>query len=450
MTWIWERALWLLDGLWTYALPFVIVLGVVVLFHEFGHYLVAKLFGITVEVFSVGFGPRITGFKRGGTDYRLSWVPLGGYVKLKGEVPDESGAGPPDPGDLLSRPRWQRFLVFVMGAVFNLITAVVVMAALFMAGMEVDAYESRPPVIGEVEPGSPAQVAGILPGDRILSFGGQTVSTWKVLLPLVFLSPRQTKEVVLERGGRTITTRLTLQSGPNDMGVPGFEPETGVMVERVQAGWPADKAGLKRGDQIVAIDGTPMTTRSRLLRTIQAAAGRPLRFTIARQGATFETSIVPIEKEGRGMVGLQPDYLKVVKAYPFLEAVRQSLRENAEKAGLVFVTFKKLLRRELSMRAFSGPIDIYRVSGERAQEGLVPFLQLIAFFSLQLGIINLFPIPPLDGGHVFTILIEGAIRRDLSAQLKERAMQAGLVLLLLFMATILYFDISKNVRDLFR
>src|SRR6266446_6796328 len=187
--------------MWTYAIPFVIVLGVVVLFHEFGHFLMAKLFGITVEIFSVGFGPRITGFRRGGTDYRLSWVPLGGYVKLKGEVPSESGA-PPDPGDLLSRPRWQRFLVFVMGAVFNLITAFVVMAALFMTGIEVPAYQDRPPVVGEVEPGTPAEKAGILVGDRILSYGGQEVSAWKDLEPLVSLSPGQTREVVLERAGQ--------------------------------------------------------------------------------------------------------------------------------------------------------------------------------------------------------------------------------------------------------
>ena len=443
MTWLLQHAHWLVDGLRSYAVPFVIVLGVVVLFHEFGHYVVAKLFGITVEVFSIGFGPRIAGFKRGGTDYRLSWVPLGGYVKLKGEMPDEGGA-PPGRGDLLSRPRWQRFLVFVMGAVFNLITAFGVLTGLFMTGMEIDAYESQPPVVGEIDPNSPAEQAGIQVGDRILSFGGQAVSTWRELLPLVLLSPAQTKEVALDRGGKTITTRLTLEASRNDIGVPGFYPETGVMVAVVQPGWPAEKAGLKRGDRIVSIDGVAMTTPTRLVRTVQAAAGKPLAFTIERDGKTLETTIVPVESDGRGRVGFQPDYLKVVRSYPLVEAMTESARENLKSAGLIFLTFKKLLRHELSLRAFSGPIEIYRISGQAMQEGLTPFLQLIALVSLQLGIINLFPIPPLDGGHVFTILIEGAIRRELSAQLKERAMQAGLILLLVFMGTIIYFDITKS------
>lgn len=443
MTWLLQHAQWLLDGLRSYAIPFVIVLGVVVLFHEFGHYLVAKLCGITVEVFSVGFGPRIAGFRRGGTDYRISWVPLGGYVKLKGEMPNEGGA-PPERGDLLSRPPWQRFLVFVMGAVFNLITAFAVLTGLFMTGMEVDAYESRPPVVGEIDPNSPAQESGMRVGDRILSFGGQPVSTWKELLPLVLFSPDQTKEVVLEREGKRIATQLRLQASRNDIGVAGFYPETGVMVAVLQPGWPAEKAGLKRGDRIVSIDGVPMTTPARLVSVIQGAAGKTLRFTIERRGATFETPIVPVENEGRGRVGFQPDSLKVVRSYPLFEAMAESVRENLKSAGLIFFTFKKLLKHELSLRAFSGPIDIYRISGQAAREGLTPFLQLIALVSLQLGIINLFPIPPLDGGHVFTILIEGVIRRELSAQIKERVMQAGLILLLIFMGTIIYFDITKN------
>ncbi len=443
MTWFVGHLEWFLVGLKNYALPFVIVLGVVVLFHEFGHYIIAKLFGITVEVFSIGFGPRIAGFKRGGTDYRVSWVPLGGYVKLKGEQA-EDGSRPPEPDDLLSRPRWQRFLVFVMGAVFNLITAFAVLAGLFMTGMEVDAFESRPPVVGEVEPGSPAEQAGIRAGDLIRSFGGQPVATWKELQPLVLLSPRQTREVVLERRGERITTRMTLESSRNEMGIPGFYPETGVVVGMVQPGTPGEAAGLRRGDQIKAIDGVPMLTLTRLLQTIQGSPGKSLTFTLERNGARLDTVIVPLDESGRGRVGFQPTAIKEIRSYPFLEALRQSLVENAKSIGLVFITFRKLLTHELSLRAFSGPVDLYRFSGEAAQLGLIPYLQLIAFVSLQLGIINLLPIPPLDGGHVFTILIEGVIRRDLPARLKERVMQAGLALLLLFMATVIYFDISKN------
>lgn len=442
MTAIGGQLTWLLHALWAYALPFAVVLGTVVLFHEFGHFLVAKLLGITVEIFSVGFGPRIAGVTRGGTDYRLSWVPLGGYVKLKGETPEENTA--PEPGDLLSRPRWQRFLVFVMGAVFNLITAVSLTAFIYMNGVHEPAYLYQAPVVGEVVAGSPEKEAGILPGDRILSFGGQEVKDWKSLEVLILLSPRQTKEVVLERDGRRITTRLTVPATRSDIGVAGVLPETPVLVGELMHGHPAEKAGLQKGDRIVSIDGNAMRTREQVVATIRGAGERPLRFTIDRGGTVLEKEITPVPEGDHFVVGFVPTPPTVLRTYPFFESLGQSVRANLELTGLVFVTFRKLLTRELSLRAFSGPVDLYRFSGEAAQEGLIPFLQLISFVSLQLGIINLFPIPPLDGGHIFTILVEGLIRRDLSARLKERVMQMGLILLLLFMGTIIYLDISKN------
>ena len=187
-----------------------------------------------------------------------------------------------------------------------------------------------------------------------------------------------------------------------------------------------------------------MTTVTRAYEAIQAAPGKELLFVVERAGSSFDARIVPREEGGKGRIGFRPTPPTIVRAYPFFEAMRQSLNQNLESIGLVFETFRKLIRRELSFRAFSGPVDLYRFSGEAAEEGLVPFLQLIAFVSLQLGIINLFPIPPLDGGHLFTIALEGALRRDLSTVLKERVMQAGLVLLLVFMATVIYFDITKN------
>ena len=434
MSWIWQG-----------ALPFVVVLGTVILFHEYGHYLAAKWFGITVEVFSVGFGPRIAGFVRRGTEYRLAWIPLGGYVKLKGET-GEAG-GPLDPGDLAAHPRWQRFIVFAMGAVFNLITAAVLLTVVFMIGVREPAYLYEPPIVGEVDQESPAREADIRPGDRILSFGGEEVATWKQLQIKMMLSPGQTREVVLERDGRRVTTRVMVLAGTREIGRPGIFPVTGgVAVGGVQSGYPAEKAGLQKGDRLVSIDGLPMTNISRVLRTIQGAPATALQFVVDRGGEMVELTITTLDEDGRGRCGFSPVPIveMVTRSYPLFEAMRQSLRQNLESAGLFFTTIRKLLVGEMSVRAFSGPVDIYRISGEAAQEGFVPFVNLIAFISLQLGIINLFPIPPLDGGHLFTIAIEGAIRRELSLRLKERALQAGLFLLLLLMVTILYFDISKN------
>jgi regulator of sigma E protease len=431
--------------IWVYALPFVVVLGTVVLFHEFGHYLVAKWLGITVEVFSVGFGPRIGGVVRGGTEYRVSWIPLGGYVKLKGESAEE--AVPTDPGDLLSRPRWQRFLVFVMGAVFNLITAYVLTVAILTLGTREHAYLYEPPVVGEVDPESPAQAVGIQRGDRIVSFDGRPVATWKELQTLMLLNPRQTREVVLERGGQRLAVRLPIEAGTGaEIGRIPIFPDTGVLVGDLTPGLPASQAGLLKGDRIVSIDGVPMRNRDRLLEAIRGASGRPLRFVIERGGGTLETTITPILEEGRGLIGILPVVPTVVRTYPFGQALVQAVRANVESTALVFVTFKKLLTGGLTLRAFSGPLELGRFSGEAAQEGLIPFLQLIAFISLQLGIINLFPIPPLDGGHLFFLLVEGSIRRDIPARLKERVAQTGLILLLIFMGTILYFDFTKTLR----
>ncbi len=429
--------------IWEFALPFGVVLGVVVLFHEYGHFVIAKFLGITVEIFSIGFGPRIAGFTRGGTEYRIAWVPLGGYVKLKGETQEEGGA-PLDPGDLMAHPRWQRFLVFVMGAVFNLVTALGLTAAIFMTGVQESAYLYEKPVVGEVDADSPAREAGILPGDLVTRFDGQPVATWKDLQIRILMSPNQTRDVVLQRDGKEITTRLLIQANRRDIGLLSITPATGVIVGGLQPDHPAEKAGLKKGDQVLAIDGDPMTSLNKVFQTIQASPDKPLKFTIGRGGESFEVTIVPLNEDGRGRIGFIPTPPTITRSYPFFEALKQSVNSNVESTLLVFATFRKLLTRELSLRAFSGPVDLYRFSGEAAQEGLIPFLQLIAFVSLQLGIINLFPIPPLDGGHLFTIVIEGIIRRELSLRLKERVMQAGLIMLLLFMGTIIYFDISKN------
>ena len=432
-----------ISWIWEYLLPFVGVLGTVVLFHEFGHYVCAKAFGITVEVFSIGFGKKIASFTRRGTEYRIAWIPLGGYVKLKGETPEESGATP-DPGDMMSRPRWQRFLVFVMGAVFNLITALVLTTVVFMNGVSEPAFLYEPPVVGVIDPNSPAAEADIQPGDRVLTFGGEPVETWNELYLKILLHPRQTKEIVLERNGQRVTTVLAIEADRNETGVRSLFPNTGVLVGGVVPGTPAEEAGLETGDRIVSIDGVEMTIVSVLYRTIQQAPGRELGFVVEREGETFTRTIVPRDEGGEGKIGIRPTTPTIFKSYPFVESMRRSVEKNLEDMLIVFDVFRRLLTLQLSIKTFSGPIDIIRISGAYAQEGFVPLLQLIAFISLQLGIINLMPIPPLDGGHLFTITIEGILRRDLPMQLKERVMQAGFLLLLIFMGTIIYFDISKN------
>lgn len=433
--------------LWEGALPFIFVLGTVVVLHEFGHFLAAKVFGITVEVFSVGFGPRIAGFNFRGTEYRVAWIPLGGYVKLKGEMAPEDGHTP-EPGELMAHPRWQRFIVFVMGAVFNLITAVSLTTIIFMLGEQEPAYLHEPPVVGSVAENSPAEEADIRPGDLIVSFGGVPVPTWSELEFEIMLSPKQTKEMVIERVGDRLSTRLTVEADPrNANGILSFYPATdGVVADKVLSGTPADEAGLLGGDLLVSVDGTKITSGRQLVPMIQASTGKPMEFTVQRGDESLQLTIVPRDVGGVGQAGFNLVEMvpTVTRSYPLVEAFRMSLLKNLEWLNAIYKSFELLFRGELPLRAFSGPLELVRFSGQAAQTGLTSLLKLMAIISLNLGIINLFPVPPLDGGHLLTITVEGVIRRELSIQLKERMMQAGLILLFLFMGAILYFDISKN------
>jgi regulator of sigma E protease len=433
--------------LWEGALPFILVLGTVVVFHEFGHFLAAKAFGITVEVFSVGFGPRIAGFTFRGTEYRVAWIPLGGYVKLKGEIAPEDGHTP-EPGELMAHPRWQRFIVFVMGAVFNIITAVSLTTVIFMIGEQEPTYLQEPPVVGSVAENSPATQADIRPGDLIVSFGGQDVLTWDDLTMEIMLSPQQTKEVVLQREGKRLSTLLRVDADPrNANGVASVYPATdGVVAQEVHSGTPADEAGLEAGDLLVAVDGTVITSSSQLVPIIRAATGQPMHFTVKRGEESLELTIVPEDVGGVGQAGVNLVEIvpTVTRSYPFVTAVRLSVLRNLEWLNTIYKSLALASTGQLSLRAFSGPIEIVRFSGQAAQRGGTTFLKWIAIISLNLGVINLLPIPPLDGGHLLFITIEGVSRRELSLQLKERMMQAGLILLFLFMGAILYFDISKN------
>jgi regulator of sigma E protease len=433
--------------LWEGALPFILVLGTVVVLHEFGHFLAAKVFGITVEVFSVGFGPRIAGFTFRGTEYRVAWIPLGGYVKLKGEIAAEDGHTP-EPGELMAHPRWQRFIVFVMGAVFNLITAVGMTTVIFMLGEQEPAYLQEPPVVGSVAENSPATQADIRPGDLIVSFGGEEVTTWSDLEFEIMLSPAQTKDVVIQRGDDRVSTRLTVEADRrNANGVLSLYPATdGVVAEKVLPGTPADEAGLQGGDRLVSVDGTAISSGRQLVPMIRASTGQPMRFTVRRGEESFDLTIVPEDVGGVGQAGFNLAELvpTVTRSYPLAAAFRLSVLKNLEWLNAIYKSFELLFRGELPLRAFSGPLELVRFSGQAAQSGITSLLKLMAIISLNLGIINLFPIPPLDGGHLLTITVEGVIRRELSVQLKERMMQAGLILLFLFMGAILYFDISKN------
>ena len=430
------------------AVAFIVVLGILVLAHEFGHYATAKIFGVRVETFSVGFGPRLFGFQKGGTDYRVSAIPVGGYVKMLGENPDEARTG--DAAELSSRPRWQRFLVFVMGAVLNIVLAVVVMTAFFYrTGRSLDLPQT-PPVVQEVTAGSPAEKAGLKVGDRLLEVEGKDARIPSVLVEEIFLSPGTTKKLTIERAGARIQTEMEIGVDPKDHsgesgmklvgeaeeGPPGEDTNP---VDKVVPGSPAERAGIRPGDKIVEINGKELPGRSELISVIRAAAGRTVALGILREGRRVDLDVVPETVEGGARIGVE----FVRERISLRAAFTESLRYNRENAALLFVTLKKLVRGDVSPRVMSGPGEIAAAARQAYHAGLDGFLHFLAFVSLQLGIINLFPIPMLDGGHILILLVEGTIRRDLSAVLKERVMQAGLIFLLLFAGIVIYFDVVK-------
>jgi len=429
------------------ALSFIVVLGILVFVHEFGHFIVAKAFKIGVPVFSLGFGPRLWGFRRKETDYRLSAVPLGGYVRMAGDESDEARAG--GPNEFLSRPRWQRFLVFVAGATFNIVLAVAVMTVVFASwGRDEVVRPESYPTVSDVLPASPAETAGLRRGDKVLRIGGQDARDQQTQVDEIMLAPDQVKPVEIERDGVPQTLSMSTGQDPvYHLGAPGWRliqegggpPE----VEMVLGGSAADTAGLMRGDRIVGIDQRVPQGEMELKALLEKSIGRAVPLTVLRAGVRKELVVTPRDENGKGKIGVGfAEGNRVHRELGLGGAFAASIEWNVDLTKSVFQTLARLIKRQISVRAFSGPIEIARVSREAARGGQ-SFLTLLALISLQLGILNLMPIPMLDGGHILILGFEGLLRRDLSDKLKERVMTVGLVFLLAFFGLVIFFDILK-------
>ncbi len=427
----------------TSLLAFLFVLGVLVFVHELGHFVVARRLGVRVLTFSLGFGPKIVNVKRGDTDYCVSVIPLGGYVKMAGESLGEARSGGDD--EFMSKTKWERFLILIAGPAMNLILAVLVMWGVLYQGAEVPAYEQEPPVVGRVVEDSPAEQAGIRPGEQIVSVAGRAVETWDDLF--VAVMPRADREIpVVVRDG--LGRERTLDVVPAarteyEMGDLGVGPEMRPQIINVAPGDPADRAGLQVGDVIVAIDGADVAGGDFVDR-ISNSAGTPLAFTVQRGDRTEQVRVTPEMQGDRAMIGVgfSPYELHVVEP-GFFEAFSMSLERNYEWSGLIFQTLAGLVTAETSPRQLVGPVGIAQLSGGAAQVGWVALFSLMAMISLNLGILNLLPIPILDGGHIFIMAMEGVSRRDFSMRVKERMLLAGFVVLMMLMVTVIYNDLTR-------
>lgn len=421
---------------------FVFVLGVLIFVHELGHFVMARRVGVRVLKFSLGFGPRLFGFHRGDTEYCVSAIPLGGYVKMAGENTEDARSGAAD--EFLSKTKWQRFQVLIMGPLMNILLAIVVLAVVLMQGAEMPAFQDQPPVVGAVTPDSPAARAGILPLDRIVRVGEREIATWEQLL--ISIGTRANREVPLTflREGREQTVAVTPQAqGRFEVGEIGVLPNVHPEIPTVEPGDPADRGGVKPGDVVLAVDGESVIFARQLIDAIRAKPDVPITLSVLRDGAPADLQITPMRREDYGWIGIGVrDAVKVIEPGP-IEAVTMSLERNWNMSGLIFETVWGLLTRQTSPRQLMGPVSIMQLSGESAQAGWISLLSLMAMISLNLGILNLLPIPVLDGGHITIIALEGLARRDFSARVKEKMVMAGLVLLMMLMVTVIYNDLTR-------
>jgi regulator of sigma E protease len=426
----------------TTILAFLFVLGVLIFVHELGHYMMAKRLGVKVLTFSLGFGPKILKFRRGDTEYCVSAIPLGGYVKMAGENPDDPRSGSSE--EFLSKTKWERFQILIMGPAMNIALAVIVMALVLMQGAEIPAYQDQPPLVGAVLPGSPAEQVGIQRGDRIVTVAGEEVSTWDSFFMAIGTRANRDVPITYVRDGNTRS--VNVRPAPQtrfEVGDIGVLPDVNPSIERVNPGEPAEKAGLKAGDVVVAVNGERVIIGRQLSEAISRNAGHPIELTIARNGEERRVSVTPEKQGDRGMIGITiKEATKSFQPSP-LEAIGLSVSRNIEFGKLIFKTLGGLFIGETSPRQLMGPVAIAQLSGEAAAANWIALFTLMASISLNLGLLNLLPIPVLDGGHIFIMALEGIARRDFSMAVKEKMFLAGFVLLMMLMVTVIYNDLTR-------
>jgi regulator of sigma E protease len=432
-----------------------IVLGIMVLVHEFGHFAVAKLCGIRVEVFSIGFGKRLFGFRRGDTDYRLSVLPLGGYVKMAGDNPGEAPTG--DPGEFNAHPRWQRILVALAGPFANFALAIALMTGVSMLHNEVQEYISGPAQTDYIATKTEAAKTGIRSGDLIVHYDTIENPTWEQVIIRSLLNINQTVPFSFVHDGQRTDTKILVESkGGTDnfsldkLGLIPKEQATPVQVESLEPNMPAIRAGLQSKDLIASIDGLQLHSVPALLSYLQDQAGKPASLNILRNGQTIPMQITPeLADRGDGVKDYRLGFKYVqppvkVERLPLGKAIASSWDFNKKGSLLIVEVLKRMFTRQVSVRSLSGPIGIgQQIHQAVAMPGWMPLIGLMAYISLNLGIFNLLPIPILDGGMILFLLVETVMGRDLNQQLKERIYQVAFVCILVFAVMVIFNDLSK-------
>lgn len=426
-----------------------ILLGVMILIHELGHFCAALAVGIKVEVFSIGLGPRLFGFRRGETDFRISAIPFGGYVRMLGQDPMQDPAEQKiigDPRSFQTKPRWQRAFVVIAGPLMNVVLAIAIVTGLYMYAFPKE-VDSTNPVISNIVSGSPAAQAGLEPGDRIIQVEGQKNPTWQDVLTREAFSANHPLHVVIVHKGQQENVVLTPRMDPKEgIGVAGWMGDPDVEIVEVLKGSPAEAAGLKVGDLFISVNHQPVASTATTQEVVAKSGGKPVDVVFLRDGHILKVSITPKPTGDSKVpwhigVALKPrgEIVKLAFGPAFVESVRFNVRN----ASMIFEALRSIVEQRVSPKTLEGPIGIARMSGEAAQEGPLSFLFLMAIVSLNLAIVNLLPIPILDGGTLLMLAVEMLIQRDMSLQLKETVFKLGFVFLMMVVVFVIYNDISK-------
>lgn len=426
----------------------LVLIGVMILIHELGHFWAARAFDVKVDVFSFGFGPRLFGFKRGEVDYRFSAILFGGYVKMAGEQPGEPTD---DPRAFLNKPRWQRLIIAGAGPLMNVVLAICILTGLYMVNYEKIVDEGGA-IVGHLTADYPAAKAGVQIGDKIIKFNGRENPDWEDIFDAVVGSAERPLPLVVERAGKrlelTVTPILDEREG---FGSVGWEGQNEIQVAQVTEGMPAASAGLKIGDLLLKVNGIAIHSRYTLPETIRKSDGKPVTIEYLRDGQQHIVTMKPVfadrDDKPRWMIGVAPDvkWHKITQKLALPDAFRQSLVNNGKNAGLIVQVMKGIAERRMSAKNLEGPVGMAKHAKEAAQEGPSAFLNLMAVVSLNLAIFNLLPIPILDGGMILTLLIEMVMGKDLSLSIKESMLKVGFVFLMMLVVFVLYNDIAKRV-----
>jgi len=431
----------------------------------------ARRIGVRVLTFSLGFGPKILSFRRGDTEYCVSAIPLGGYVKMAGETPEDARTGASD--EFLSKSKWQRFQVLVMGPVMNLALAFIVMTFVLMQSAQSPAFQDDPVVVGGVAAGSPGDAAGIQVGDRVVAVGDRQVPAWRHFFLETGSRAQRPTRLLIERDGKQFERTITpVPVDRFESGATGIIPVTHPRIDTLQSGQPGELAGLRKGDSFLGIRGTAPLKASpqdlaelgggrmsdfdlgviaskkvsdELVQRIKSSEGNPLTFDIKRGQEQLSITVVPHLVDEQMRIGAQIAPLDVkTEKLGLVRAAQRSIEQNWEWTTLIFRTLGGLFTRETSVKQLMGPVAIADLSGTAAQQdSWIPLFTLMAMISLNLGLLNLMPIPVLDGGHIAILALEGVSRRDFSMKVKEKMLLAGFVLLLMLMATVIYNDLMR-------